>query len=873
MRILAPARGRRLPLLAPGTVLGPYAIVAPLGAGGMGEVYRARDARLGREVAVKVLSARLAATPEARARFEREARTISQLSHPHICALYDVGREGDIDYLVMELLEGETLARRLARGPLPVADVLRLGAEIASALACAHAAGIVHRDLKPGNVMLTRAGAKLMDFGLARPAGVTPAAGTEAEQPTLTQPLTSEGSLLGTFQYMAPEQLEGRDADARSDIWALGCVLYEMATGQGAFEGRSRASLISSIMKEEPRPITELQSLTPAALEHVVTRCLAKDRDERWQSARDAAHELEWSRTASGPGAGTLTAGARVRHKLLLGWIATVVLAVGTAAIATHLLWRDRPAPPSYRRLTFQRGVVSGARFTADGNSVVYSASWEGKPMEMVEMRTDLSSSRSLGLPGMVLQASSTSNVLAVAPILGLPWDAAQWRTLTTVPLSGGAPREVVGDVWAADWTPDGKTLAVVRRAANENRIEMPPGQVLVSGSSFYFALRVSPDGRRVAFVENPGLYFNGFICVVDDRGRKTTLTRELPDVRSLAWTPDGREVWFAAQQEEQSSRHDLCAVTLDGRMRTVLRGPMDLVIRDIARDGRVLFTADAVYRGLCIKEPGAQRERELSWLDCSLPEDVSEDGRTVLFTEEGDGGGPSSVFVRNTDGSPPVRLGEGYGALSLSPDGKWVLAIRHGRPQRLVLLPTGAGDAVVLPSGAMEEYVAGSWLPDGTRVVFQGRQSGQTDRIFMQQIPNGEPTAVTPPGVDFWSEFHVLVSPDGRWIAAKSAENRLALYPLDGGAAKDICNLKGTEFLTQWSADGRSVFVHEPGARLVISRIDLVSGARESWKTIEPADAAGCNLLGPSLSRDGQSYVYRYTRRLQTLYVVDGLK
>ena len=277
-------------MLNPGTSLGPYRILGPLGAGGMGEVYRAHDTRLGRDVAIKVLAPRLAVTPEARARFEREARTISQLNHPHICTLHDVGQQDDTDYLVMELLEGETLAHRLEKGPLPVSEVLSFGSQIADALDRAHRAGVVHRDLKPGNVMLTKSGAKLMDFGLARDhvPGSVPCA--TAEPPIMTRPITTEGTIVGTFQYMAPEQLEGKEADARTDLWALGCLLHEMATGKRAFEGTSQASLIAAILEHEPRPITELQPLSPPALDHLVRRCLAKDAADRWQSARDVMH-------------------------------------------------------------------------------------------------------------------------------------------------------------------------------------------------------------------------------------------------------------------------------------------------------------------------------------------------------------------------------------------------------------------------------------------------------------------------------------------------------------------------------------------------------------------------------------------------------
>jgi serine/threonine protein kinase len=307
--------------LAAGTRLGPYEIVAPLGAGGMGEVYRARDARLGRDVAVKVLPQHLTTHDGARTRFEREARLISGFNHPNVCALYDVGRESSTDYLVMELVDGESLAELIARGPLPTSEVLRIGAQLADALEVAHRAGVVHRDLKPANVLLARSGAKLMDFGLARAGGplrVGSASGPGLTQAaTVAQPLTTEGGIVGTFQYMAPEQLEGREADARSDVWALGCVLYEMATGRRAFEGNGHASLISAIMKEEPRPMAEVVPLTPGSLDLVVRACLAKDPDLRWQSAHDLALALRWPHAGAGAAAKS-TPGAPVERRFVL---------------------------------------------------------------------------------------------------------------------------------------------------------------------------------------------------------------------------------------------------------------------------------------------------------------------------------------------------------------------------------------------------------------------------------------------------------------------------------------------------------------------------------------------------------------------------
>jgi serine/threonine protein kinase len=372
--------------IAAGTRLGPYEILAPLGAGGMGEVYRARDTRLGRDVAIKVLPSDVAATADLRQRFEREARAISSLNHPHICTLHDIGHQDGVDFLVMEHIEGETLASRLEKGPLPTADVLRYAAEIADALDKAHRQGMVHRDLKPGNVMLTKSGAKLLDFGLARI--VTPGAAGGAgsapsgipmlsQSPTMSTPLTAAGMMVGTFQYMAPEQLEGQEADARSDIWAFGATVYEMATGRRAFDGHTQASLIASILKDRPRPIAELQPLTPPGLDRLVERCLAKDPEDRWQSARDLAHELQWiARAGSQAGVpAPVTARRRGRTRLLAG--VAIGSTLGMIALAALIVLRA-PAKPDLVRFEIKPPSTiqfqDAPRISPDGRILAYSA-------------------------------------------------------------------------------------------------------------------------------------------------------------------------------------------------------------------------------------------------------------------------------------------------------------------------------------------------------------------------------------------------------------------------------------------------------------------------------------------------------------------
>ncbi|MFZ1947193.1 MAG: protein kinase, partial [bacterium] len=623
--------------LASGALLSHYKIIEKIGAGGMGEVYRASDTRLGRDVAIKVLSPHLAATPEVRARFEREARTISQLNHPHICTLHDIGHHKGMDYLVMELLEGETLAHRLEKGPLAVPLVLSIGAEIAEALDVAHRRGIIHRDLKPGNVMLTKAGVKLMDFGLARASAIAPAGGAEPDSPTMSRPLTAEGTIVGTFQYMAPEQLEGKEADVRSDIWALGCVLYEMAAGKVAFEGTSSASLIAAIMEHEPRPITELQPLTPLALDHLVKRCLAKDAETRWQSSRDVMHELKWIAEA-GSRADAPAVSASHRRGGVLPWAiagAVVAAAVLAAVYLGDRLIGGRHEPPAFTRLTFQRGWVASARFAPDGKSIYYSAAWDGHPHEIYETRTDLSVTRSLGLHETWLHAVSRAGDLAVgrnaAYYLGY-----NGGPLAVVPVSGTAPRDVMANATQSDWAPDARTLAIVRRVGGEDHLEMPPGRVLVATSGWLGDIRISPDGRKISFAEHSVMNDGrGNVAVVDMAGHKTNLTGEFADVHGLAWSSDGREIWFSAAAA--GARHGLRAVTLDGRLRTVAQFPANVILKDIAPDGRVLLVSSRAQTGIRGKSLADEEERELGWLDWPWPKALSADGKMLLLDDQGE--------------------------------------------------------------------------------------------------------------------------------------------------------------------------------------------------------------------------------------------
>ena len=531
--------------LAPGTRLGPYEILTPLGSGGMGEVYRARDTRLDRTVAIKVLSAEVSSRPEVRARFDREARAVSSLAHPHICTLFDVGHEDGVDYLVMEHLDGESLARRLERGPLPAGELLRHATDIADALDAAHRQGVVHRDLKPGNVMLTRAGAKLLDFGLARVGA--PAAGVSglSESPTVSQPLTGEGTIVGTLQYMAPEQLEGHEADARTDIFAFGAVLYEMATGKKAFEAKSRASLIAAIMERDPPPISSLAPLAPPALDRIVKRCLAKDPEQRWQTARDLKHELEWVREdSSGTRAvAEAPAGARPERPARRGgWGAVRMAAIAIGVVGAVAL--------AYR--VFQPGVPR------------LNPAMTVRPLEVPFPL--------INYPGM----SQDGKWIA----LPAADERGRWG-LYFMNVNGGEPREIVSDSALipryADISPDGSQIAYNAASATGLQIRIVPA---LGGLSRMIAdpgqlPRWRPDGERIGYLVSGRFSRSGklelWTVMPDGSDRRLEYVDTLytgANRLCFAWSPDAKRIAWLRGFKDASCMELIVRTLATGRER-----------------------------------------------------------------------------------------------------------------------------------------------------------------------------------------------------------------------------------------------------------------------------------------------------------------
>ena len=728
--------------LASGTRLGPYEIQSAIGAGGMGEVYKARDIRLDRTVAIKVLPPDVSGDPERRARFEREAKTVAGLSHPHICPLFDVGDHDGALFLVMEDLAGQTLAERLEKGALPLEQALTIATEIADALSAAHRQGVIHRDLKPGNVMLTKAGAKLLDFGLAKLTGhgEQPAAvHTGSAVPTQAATLTGQGVIVGTLHYMAPEQLEGRPPDTRTDLWALGAIIYEVLTGTRAFEGASAVSVMSAIMEREPASISSLRPLTPAALDRFVRDCLEKDPEDRWQSARDVKRELERIRDlvtddTRSPGE------AGKRRPAGTTFLAVAGVLVASLATAAAVWWYiGQPAQPIWHRLTFRRGTIHSARFMPDGQNILYTAAWEGHPPESFTGRVD--GVDSLPLPA--LQDGDppfASDVAAISPrsdlalirrrspntVVAVP------GMLLTVPYGGGTPAPKRAEVTSADWASDGSQLAAT---VGVSTLEFPLGRVIYRATDWMVSdVRLSPGGELLAFRRHKNGH--GWVVIVDSSGKQKTQSTWYQDVGAPSWTPDGREVWFTAHDE--GSRHALRAMSVSGRQRTVMRQPVRFVLHDVARDGRLLLTVEdwrVATRGLA---PGERVERDLSYYSWSIADDISDDGRFVLFDE----GGESDKlgwrqWLRRTDGSrPPVEVGQGS-AGKLSPDGKLVVAVtccdEHANQnfQLITTDPVGQRRLDVhglVPNARAMANTLRAWLPDSRAFLFDAHEPGRPD-------------------------------------------------------------------------------------------------------------------------------------------------
>jgi Tol biopolymer transport system component len=831
--------------LAAGSRLGPYEILGQIGAGGMGEVYKARDTRLERTVAIKVLPPHMSASPESRQRFEREAKTISQLSHPHICAIYDVGREGETEYLVMELLEGETLSDRLAKGPLPLEQTLRYGTEIADALDRAHRQGIVHRDLKPGNVMLTKSGVKLLDFGLAfrRPldaagrgqaaASLHPMANNPLSSfPTEMAPLTAEGTILGTFQYMAPEQLEGKEADARTDIFAFGAVLYEMATGRPAFTGPSRASLISAIMTSQPPAISTVEPMTPPGLEHIVHRCLAKGPDDRWQSAGDVSGELRW--LASTPSGAAPAVSVRSRNGR---FIAIAAFLLAGALLAVFALPRLRPAVSHPQAVRFLIAPPAGVLFThdvvapnmalsPDGRHLAFVASSQGR--RQIWLRDlDMVSARPLeGTDG-----GSSPFWSPDSRSLGFFADG----KLKRLAISGGAPQAITDAVNGGNacWGPD-ETILFIDNIGRDGIQRVPAGGGAVvavtqfdkkRGDFWHAWPSFLSDGRHFLYTA----WFKSECSIRLGSLEKGDLSEILPARSRAVFAPEGYVLYvsegalLARPFDPKGFRVSGNPLTVAGRVPYLaVTGGADFTV---SQTGALAFVEGEPLGRLAWFDRGGREVGSLGESRSLEGQSISTDGRRVAVGVADNKAGSTHLWIDDVGGQPPQRFTYSAGnefAAIWSPDGgKIVFAYDPGNGTVRLRLKkvgdTGDGEDLIEPTFFQIPH---DWSRDGRFLVYTDNNPKTRNDIWI--LPMDGDRKPIPFLKTSFEESDARISPDGRSIAYVSDESGrsevyVASFPT--GAGRRRVSVEGAS-QPRWRGDGRELFFLAADARIMAAAV-----------------------------------------------------
>ncbi|MBK9088822.1 MAG: serine/threonine protein kinase [Holophagales bacterium] len=838
----------------------------------MGEVWRARDTRLGREVAIKVLPADVSSDADRLKRFEKEARAASSLNHPAIVTIYEVGREGGIAWMAMELVDGSTLRQLIAAGPIAVRRLLAIAAQVADGLAKAHASGIVHRDLKPENVMVSKDGfAKILDFGLAKLVDPESGGGRESFIPTRSAG-TEPGLVMGTVGYMSPEQARGEALDFRSDQFAFGALLYEMATGRRAFRGETKPEVLAAILRDDPEPLALASPKLPAPLRWLIERCLSKSPGERYAATDDLARDLRDAEshlaeftTASAPAGGMDRVPSGRARAIAIASAAVAGLVLGAAGWALVAGRSRQPADvPLFHRVTFQRGNVLHARFAPDGQTILYAASWEGRPMEVFSTRVDGTESRPLGLGNADIAAVSESGELLVllrGDQLRHPIGISR---LARVPLSGGAPRAIAESVHAAGWLRGGGVVVQRHIAYDHDVLELPlgTGRFDYTGS----APAVSRDGRFVAVARVRG--GRGEVVVLDEKG--TVLRTVGADADQLAWHPGG-ELWFSRVSGEESG---LFAIARSGSVRPVLKAN-GWVLHDIAPDGRLLLERGISRTSLRARRPKEAKERELSWLDGSKLAGASGDFDALLFSETNEAGSRAGgVYLRPTDGGAAVRLSDGS-ALAFSEDGRWAFVRGSGTAPKIAFVPTGAGEPVFLDFGA-DGVVSAVFLPGPEpRVVATVGDSPDKGHLEIVTPTGRRPIGISPG----FTPGDAVVSPDGGSIAYGTSWDKdareIRLCRLGDAACRPL-PLESAGTPCQWSADGRSLFLRERGGIPVrVTRYEIATGARTDWLRLGPEDAT--DVIGiddVALSRDGRAYAYDAGEiRDSSLFVVSGLR
>ena len=828
--------------LAPGTRLGPYEVIAPIGAGGMGEVYSARDTRLDRTVALKILPPHLADTPEVRQRFEREARSVSSLNHPNICALYDIGRQDNTDYLVMEYLEGQTLGKRIEQGPMPAPELLRIAVQICEALEKAHRQGVIHRDLKPGNVMLTKSGAKLLDFGLAK--GAAPAVTDISSSPTMTQPmagssrgnqLTVQGTIVGTLQYMPPEQLEGSEADARSDIFSFGATLYEMATGQKAFPAKSQASLIAEILKAQPRPISELQPLVPPALERIVTTCLSKDPDDRWQSAGDLKRELVWISSA-GSLAGVpapVVAQRKTRErvwKILLA-VVGVVAAAGIAGSVFYARKASQPLPVIHAEMNPPEGFEFGSigkdnqfAISPDGSAIAFVAEGQRKQLIFVRM---LSSGATQPLQG----TDGASYPFWSGDGRNLAFFAD--GKLKRIPATGGVV-QVLCDATAGrggTWNQNG--VIVFTPGLKEPLLKIPDSggtptaATVVKQSGGLQSHRwptFLPDGKHFLFTTDDGLGVGS-----------------LDSTDNHVFLPAKSNVVYSSGYILYVADGNLVAQPFDSDHQVVRGAPVPVAGQVEFSTGKSLGNFSVSQTGGLVYRPDYSPKYQMTWLDKNGGEAgklgepdyysgaaISPDGQRILVTRVQPGVKRDLWIVDSQRGSLSRATFDPEGAIFAvwSPDGSGVtISLANGFEIRKIGLQGNVTEQLVAPD-QISKYPT-DWTSDGQTLILtvQNPKTGQdVETLSVAGEHNLVPIVQTP-----FVEDAGNLSPNGKLLTYSSNESgRPELYVTEfpGAGRKWQVSAQGLTsgipvHFSTWAHDGKTLYYIDAGGGVIAVPIE----------------------------------------------------
>ena len=845
-----------------------YRIERELGAGGMATVYLAEDLKHDRNVALKVLKPELAAVLGAE-RFVVEIKTTASLQHPHILPLFDSGTADGFLFYVMPFIEGETLRDKLNRETqLGVEEAVRIARDVADALDYAHSKGVIHRDIKPENILLANGRPMVADFGIAL--AVSAAAGGR---------MTETGLSLGTPHYMSPEQATAeKEISARSDVYSLASVLYEMLAGQPPHSGGSAQQVIMKIITETAAPVTQLRKTAPPNVAAAVAKALEKLPADRFDSAKAFAEALgnpSFSTTQSAirdsAVAEARTIGQWIRNAW--SWGAIAVSAGLTMAIFA-LSSSGESDNARYVQQTFRSEAIYTSRFAPDGQTIVFSSTGEaGTVPHLYIIRPDDAEPKPLGPDSTHLLAISSTGQLAV--LTGASYIAQRLflGTLSTLPLGGGAPREVLANVREADWAPDGASMAVIRSVDGVDRLEYPIGTVLFESAGYVSDVRVSPAGDHVAFFEHPVAWDDrGEVVIIDRKGSPLARSSTYWAIEGLAWGRDGKQVYYSAAAATGSyTTMTVHAMDRRGRVNQVLSSAGGITLQDVSQAGPWLVTRDDARFTVRLHDGTSADDSDVGWMDASGNVVLSGDGKLLALSDQSTTGGLLyTVLLRKTDGSPAARLREGI-PVAFSRDKQSLLVIVLSTPPRLMLYPTGPGESRRLDQGQFESllYSSADLFPDGERFFACGNLPKQGTRCYSGALAGGELTALTPEAT-----VQAVLSPDGKYVVAQVGEH-FSLITLSGDSAKPAPGLTPRDQLSRWSPDGRELWVYqyEP-LGLRVDRVDPRTGRRSLLTRITPRDRVGFRMaLFVRFADDPRVYAYQHHRYSSSLFLVEGAR